>query len=230
MEEKPRQGYRSFATAYGKESLNLYNACKVVDLQENAGPVVCDLTVHPGKSLALHLQDPDGQPLVGVTATGMDAMGSLGALKTAACPVFALDPEQPRRLAFLHGERKLATLVTVRGDEKEPLIVRLAPASAITGRLLDRDGKPIAGADIVPRDAAAVDKREAERVSRSMTPPRTDKDGRFRLEGLFPGMKINIQARTNQGFLVEETTPERKPLQSGATQDLGDIRVKAQTQ
>ncbi len=72
----------------------------------------------------------------------------MGPLKTATCPVFALDPDRPRPMAFLHTERKLAALVTVRGDDQKPLTVRLAPTAAITGRFLDSEGRPLTDAEV----------------------------------------------------------------------------------
>ncbi len=65
---------RTFAVAGGSESPGTINAVKVVDLKENAGPVACDLTVDPGKTLTINLQDPDGKPLTGAVASGLLAV------------------------------------------------------------------------------------------------------------------------------------------------------------
>src|SRR5205085_9987911 len=109
-------------------------------------------------------------------------------LKTARCPVVALDPEQLRRLVLLHPERKLAAIVTVRGDEKEPIVVRLGPTGVITGRLLDIDGQPIAGAYVVVR---YEDRVASGLVGESFfrgAMPQTDPEGRFRLDSIVPGI------------------------------------------
>jgi hypothetical protein len=47
---------------------------------------------------------------------------------------------------------------------------------------------------------------------------------------LVPGIKVNVLVLTNREVFVEKTKREWEPLQAGATLDLGDIRVKAQTQ
>ena len=74
VNKDPESGGRHFDGANGGGVfLDRYNACKVIDLKEGAAPTVCDLTVDPGKTRTLNLEDPDGKPLTGVTASGMGA-------------------------------------------------------------------------------------------------------------------------------------------------------------
>jgi RNA polymerase sigma factor (sigma-70 family) len=211
----------------GVEILEQHNVAKVVDVKEDAGAVTCDLTVDRGKTLTVNLQDPDGKPLPGVMATGLSAFPtSIVTLKTAACPVLALDPAKPRKLAFLHPERNLTAVVTVRGDEKEPPTVRLAPAGVITGRLLDGDGQPIAGADVFVLNMDGTDRDLIGRLTRSAPVPRSDKEGRFRMESVFPDMKFAIIARKGQEGLGEEMRTGHDPIKAGESKDLGDLRMK----
>src|SRR5205823_2692459 len=97
-----------FIIAGGVFGLDSYNVYKVVDLKE--GEVASrDLSVDPGRTLSVNVEDPDGKPLSGVTAWGVTAMRSGGiTLTNATCLVYALDPESPRQLAFVHRERDLA--------------------------------------------------------------------------------------------------------------------------
>jgi hypothetical protein len=204
------------------------NAAKVVDVKEDAGVVACDLSVDQGKTLTVNLQDPDGKLLTGVMATGLSAFpAGVVTLKTAACPVLALDPARPRKVAFLHAERNLSAVVTVRGDEKEPPTVRLAPAGVITGRLLDGDGQPIAGADVYVLNLDGTDRDLIGRLTRSAPVPRSNKEGRFRVEGVFPDVKFAIIARKGQEGLGEEMKTGHDPIKAGETKDLGDLRMKA---
>ncbi len=58
--------------------------------------------------------------------------------------------------------------------------------------------------------------------------PRTDKEGRFRLEMIVPGLRV-VNLRLLKGRQIFESQPrllEIKPLQSGQTLDVGDIRTK----
>jgi hypothetical protein len=235
VDKDPESSGRYFHRADGLSVyLDRYNACKVIDLKEGAAPTVCDLTVDPGKTRTLNLEDPDGKPLTGVTASGMGAVldSATATLKTATCPVFAFDAEQPRQLALLHKQRKLFALVTVRGDSKEPLTVRLAPTGVITGRFLDDTGKPLADAEIF----FGYEENALEDVIGPLywwddSPrPRTDKDGRFRLEGVFPGIKFSLSVSKGRVGFVEEKKTERESLKSGVTVDVGDIRVKPRSQ
>jgi RNA polymerase sigma factor (sigma-70 family) len=224
------KGFRGFATAAGSfEALDINNAVKVLDVKD-AGPVNCDLTVDPGKTLNVNLEDPDGKPVIGVLASGVSVFPRVSLpLKTATCPVFALDPKQPRQLVFLHPERKLAGLITVRGDEKEAPTVRLTATATLTGRLLDPDGHPLAGVDILPLYPDLTISRLLRQVYQGPA-WRTDQQGKFRLEGLIPNEKIDLMFLKGKEAPLEAPKTERPPLKSGETMDLGDIRAKPRDQ
>ncbi len=146
-------------------------------------------------------------------------------LRTATGRIYALDPGKPRPVAFVHADRKLAALVTLRGDEKEPVVIRLTPAAVVTGRALDEDGQPLAGAEVYPLYSAVL----GEQLNRSRTRyvvVETDKDGRFRLEGIVPGLSMGLGFRKGRQMFVPEKRLELKPVESGQTLDAGDLRTK----
>jgi RNA polymerase sigma factor (sigma-70 family) len=219
---------RGIATADGRPvNLKTVNAVKVLDLEEGAGAVTADLTLDPGKTMTIRLQDPDGKPLSGALAAGVaDMPHAVVPLEDDTCRVFALDPERARQVAFLHPEKKLFAVVTVRGDEKEPPAVRLVAPAVVTGRLLDADGKPVAGASILPRYAETAVQMLAGRLERAPGVPKTDKNGLFRLEGVSPGIKVRFSYISDRQELIEEKDTDREPYKSGETANLGDLRVK----
>jgi RNA polymerase sigma factor (sigma-70 family) len=218
--------HRAFVTADGVQALYHQHACKVLDLKEGSAAVTCDLALDPGKTLTIQLRDPQDKPLAGAMAMmGVSAEVKRALpLKSPTCKIYALDPQNPRLAVFLHAERKLAAAVTLRGDEKDPVAIRLAPTGVLTGRVQDEDGQPLAGAEILVFYAKTSSSYVPGFSLRDLL-PRTDKEGRFRVEGVVPGLTVNL------GFLKgKQRLPlpplNIKPLQSGQTRDVGDIRIK----
>jgi hypothetical protein len=221
------QGSPLFIIAGGVFGLDSYNAYKVVDLKEGEAASY-DLSVDPGRTLNVKLEDPEGKPLSGVTAWGITAMGNGGIpLTHATCPVYALDPENPRQLAFLHPKRGLAAAVTLRGDEPGPLTVRLERTGVLTGRALDADGQPMARASVGVRYASRWGDQMVFLLQHRDQLPRADENGLFRVEGIVPGLEFGLGfVEGRQARFLPKTWLKVKPLDAGKTLDLGDVRIK----
>jgi hypothetical protein len=220
----------SFTAANGSiDFLGTENACKVLDPAADAGAVSCDLFVERGRTLRVNIQGPDGKPLAGATVSGMTASWPITfPLTESSCTVYALDPEKPRQVLFLHPGRKLAGQLTVRGDEKQPPTVRLAPTGTVIARVLDADGQAIAGAEIrlaFPSEAAQELYRH---LNQQQEPPRTDDKGCFRLEGMVPDLTFHLQIFKGRTFLVGTPRVGPRRVGAGQTLDLGDIRTRPQ--
>ena len=54
----------------------------------------------------------------------------------------------------------------------------------------------------------------------------TDKDGRFRIEGLAPGMKYGLSAWTPRELTKIHILILGVTVESGQTKDLGDLKIK----
>src|SRR5262249_32867506 len=79
---------------------------------------------------------------------------------------------------FHHKGKNLGFLLKELPEEKAGLlVVKLQPCGSASGRFVDQDGKPVAGSRVALHGAGDVT---------------TDKDGRFRAEGLIPGMKYDL--------------------------------------
>jgi hypothetical protein len=134
---------------------------------------------------------------------------------------------------FAQTEKHHAGSLVVRGDMKGPLRVALKPAATLTGRFITREGKPLTQLEMfAPLYEPIVDPSMPAKPSgpdfgsfpRGL---RTDKDGKFRIENLAPGLKYRINLF--KGFYV--LTPDGQAgtgvtAEAGETKDLGDVTVK----
>ena len=183
----------------------------------------CDLALDPGMTLSGTVVGPDGRPLAGCTAIDLcphTMSFNIVKLASDAFTARALDPKQPRPLVFRHDEKKLAAVLVARGDEKGPLTVHLQPAGTVTGRLLDPDGQPRRGVRISVGYAKG---QFGPRYYSPLQDPRPDDDGRFRIEGLIPGVAYDLGARNGNTSFGTFATGLK--LQPGETRDLGDVKA-----
>jgi RNA polymerase sigma factor (sigma-70 family) len=209
------------------EFLSIQSAVKVVDFAPDAETATCDLFLERGLTATVKIEDADGKPLTGTTVAGVTASWpNTFSIQDATCTIFALDPKKPRRVLFFHAERKLAGSLMLRGDEKEPVVVRLGQTGSVMGHMLDRDGQPLVGADL---QLSAPDRSASElyrQLAQLRPRVRTDKDGRFRVEGIVPDVKFTLGITQGRTFFVGEPRIGSRQVKSGETLDLGEIRVK----
>ena len=104
--------------------------------------------------------------------------------------------------------------------------MRLTPTGAITGRLLDTEGRPLAGATVRPwcwdKSAMELERYLIQRHGQAQT----GADGRFRLEGIFPGLKYDLAFHKGPTGLASDPECKQQQLPSGRALDLGDIRTR----
>jgi RNA polymerase sigma factor (sigma-70 family) len=202
---------------------------------------MCNIVLDRGRTLSGAVVDPQDRPLSETMVCGLNAVLSFAStreeeerLTTPNFTATGLDPKYPRTLIFHHARKKLAKTLVLRGDEKGPLTVRLEPLGAITGRCVDASGKPLPGITVwllIGEKQEKVLPTEflfLGELFRRVLPPNkatTDKDGRFRIEGLIAGLKYDL------GIGPEMKIPKRvlkevagKP---GATVEVGEIKVTA---
>ena len=129
----------------------------------------------------------------------------------------------PRTLVFQHDARKLAGWLKVDPKSAGPLRVRLQPWAAVSGRILDDEGNPRVGLSFLigipdkPRLGGGYITHRPERVS-------TDADGRFRIEGLAPGLTYPLfpTAPTGKwGRRINFT-----PKSAGEERNLGTVAIE----
>jgi beta-lactamase regulating signal transducer with metallopeptidase domain len=185
-----------------------------VDLQGTTGP-----------SVRVSVVDPAGKPLAGLRTNGRFGRSSHDRddMTKPDAEVLNLMPDEERIVVLRHEGRKLGKVVTLKkGDDASgPVVVKLAPLAAITGRVVDDDGNPIPGVRIRPDVLPHGD------FGLSFQPVVTGADGRFRVSdvpaGCDYGLSIEASARTNQSRYGYHSKAEVKP---GETTDIGEFKFK----
>jgi RNA polymerase sigma factor (sigma-70 family) len=194
-----------------------HHAFVPVNPAEDGKGAPCEVRLDPGKTVTGTILGPDSKPLDGVTVHDLKlAWTNPKPLPGPNFTATALDPRLPRRLYFLHRDKHLGAAVLVRGDEDKPLTVRLQPCGSVTGRILDATGKPVAGAMLYGQSEAKYMSVTTGRWWELYLSGRTDKEGRFRVENLIPGVTYHLPVGPQNHVLT---------LRPGQTQDLGDVRV-----
>ena len=196
-----------------------FNALALFDLNPKNESVVRDVVLERAEERKGRVVGPDGQPLAGVSVQGLSARtsGDLNeVLQGAEFTVRGIDFRQrTRALTFHHPDKNLGFHLKELPDEKSwPLTVKLLPCGSFSGRIVDQDGNPLAGCSIYAfaRLGGGLDSGPAFS---------TGKDGRFRADGLVPGVEYSVWRR---GRLLSNIHPGAV-IESGKHTDLGDIKV-----
>ena len=209
-------------STYNYAAPKFYNRVTEIDVPANAEVADRDLTVSHGVSVTLNVQDPQGEPLRGVLASGLMPFAGPGDAEaaTSSLEFKALRPGETRRALLLHKQRRLGRIAEViapeKGADAAPRTITLEPCGIVTGRVVDGEGQPIAG---LLFEAQATPVRDLD----VLAPERltTDAEGKFRFEYLPPGAVYNI-AGYNPQFGFVELSKELK-FEPGETIDLGKI-------
>jgi beta-lactamase regulating signal transducer with metallopeptidase domain len=221
-------GDRAFRTEPRICLASRHHSVAVVEAKENVKNVR-DVPLLRGQTLNVKVVGPDGQPLTGaeVNRRGMEAgqwSGGEVELEGAEFTALGLSEDQPRTLFVRHRAKGLAAARVVRHDDKDPIVIRLEPAGEIVGRLLDQ-GQPAAFVEFRGKlIGSATQQNDWLQIT-------TDKAGRFRIEGLVPGMPYRLRKFRRVGEVYSLSSRESQEpvdliVQSGNTLDLGDVLVE----
>ncbi len=206
-----------------------YHTVAGIDPKVGDESVTCEIRLDRGKTVQGTLVDPDGKPLIGARIEGLQdyfRSWSNEPLPTAGFVVEGIGTGDSRDLLICHDEKKLAASFVVKADETGPITITLQPSGALTGRLIGAGGLPLADAQLT---SSVGSKDESHEFGSIREPIRTDKDGRFRAEGLAPGRKYQflhwVNPRADGRRYVEMTGAKDVVAASGETRDLGDLTV-----
>ncbi len=210
------------------EFLSNEHAVKVVDVGAS-GETRVDLYVDRGVTAKLTVQDAAGRPLAGAWVAGLtDHWPITYRLTEPTATVYALDPAKHRTLVLYHPDRGLGGTVTVRGDEKEPVVAKLQPLARVTGRLLDADGQPLGGLLVWLAHPRQIDSELYRFAAPAGARTVTDKAGRFTLDAVVPGVRTDLQIVKGREFYNSRPRLPQFRLKPGENFDLGDRRLAPQ--
>jgi RNA polymerase sigma factor (sigma-70 family) len=158
------------------------------------------LSIRPGLALAGEVTDADGRPLPGVElhlARGEDPLLGEDAGRTGPAGAFrigALPPGTFHLTMIAEGHPALTRRFALPGDDRAPVVWKLPRGVELAGRVVDRDGLPVAGA----RVTASPDTTGDEGVLMSAR-AFSGSDGSFRVRGVIPGPSSLIAERRGLG-------------------------------
>jgi protocatechuate 3,4-dioxygenase beta subunit len=205
------------------------NWCKVLQIKAGTKTVEQDIVQELAAALPIRLQDTEGIPLTNVWVTGSrfaEWVPHPVKCEKSECMAYQLEPGKPRLMIFYHEKRKLAGTLTLKGDEKSPVVAKLGPSGAVKGRLLDADGKPLAGVAVGVHYRQRV-AEEVHNVVHHARPIVTDANGDFTVDELIPEQKLELSFQF--GKRKFERTPKLAnpaiEVKSGEVRDLGAIMV-----
>src|SRR5262249_54897327 len=205
---------------------------RFIDVPARSGPVPVALEMAGGPSRGGRLTGPDGLPVGGAQAYGLSACEWWGTVRSRPLDadtfeVGGLEPGHPRLLVFTHKARKLVGAAVLKDEDLKstaPLEVKLVPAAAITGRLLDDDGLPWAG---VPLNVWMSGPDQPTRLGfgcRFGEAVTSDAQGRFRIEAFVPGVETEVTIET--GVTINGSNALQKlALKPGEVRDLSDVKA-----
>jgi hypothetical protein len=203
-------------------------AYKLIEPAEGADSLKLDLRLDRGKAVSGKVFDPDGKPATGVVAHGLtpESFRSL-ALTDGSFTAVALEPKHPRGVVFIDTARKLAGAIRLRGDERGSPVVKLQAWSAVTGRVVDADGKPCPG---IRMKLLALHPylNSGYYPAIEWIEAKTDATGRFRLDVPIGNMsKLLRPYRNGKGLQTIKELPDLN-VQPGEVREVGDIAVRFQ--
>jgi RNA polymerase sigma factor (sigma-70 family) len=218
----------------------LEHGVRIIDVPAEGKPFEVNFALDRGVTGRIRIEGPDGKPVTGTTILGLAHAstpatpqgGTLATSSEATVTVLALDPKAaPRQIIAWHSEKKLGGMATIRGDEKEPVVVKVAPLADITGKFVTADGKPVAGASVLIDAAEEIEGMRAFLSLQfgvgSRSRVRTAADGSFTIPGLIPGVEYTVRMVKDKNYFPRERgekPPTAKP-EAGKLTDLGTIDV-----
>jgi beta-lactamase regulating signal transducer with metallopeptidase domain/protocatechuate 3,4-dioxygenase beta subunit len=176
------------------------------------------LPIEAGLEVYGKIVDPQGAPLPGGIMSSADYSDfwRTHAIRDNTFHVQGYYHDAPRELFFFNAERNMAGHYHLAGSPPENLVIKLAPAGSIRGRLVDKQGAALARIELT---GEGIPSSRHEGPDYMLA---TDDDGNFLIRGLIPGRRYTVEGRGGEqyGRLLEDVTVE-----AGPPKDVGDVTL-----
>ncbi|HQU46425.1 MAG TPA: carboxypeptidase-like regulatory domain-containing protein, partial [Pirellulales bacterium] len=193
-----------------------YNHVELIDPAEGEASLTRNVELMPGRTLEVKVVGPDGQPMAGARVRGAgNSAFEIDKFDKAEFTVTGLNPRIERKLIVELPEQRLAAFRLLRGEQVGPLVINLGPCGVVTGRMLDAEGKPL--------ENTLLQFGRQWSFPADFT-PKTDVDGKFRVDGLVPGLPYGITLKL-PGKVGMSRPAQDIVVAAGERKDLGDVRL-----
>ena len=182
-----------------------------------------DIVLDPAGTVEGSVVDPDGRPVpdaivyaIGMTSPGVEDQDAVRNTTTGADGGFRLSglPGGNTDLGVVSADHAPALIRDVRVIPRETVVVTetilLTPGVTIAGRVVDREGEPVADAWVQifrDKDLRRFKLPGRQALDSAGTVARTDEDGRFTGTGLAPG-NYTVEASHPGMFAVQAALSE----------------------
>jgi RNA polymerase sigma factor (sigma-70 family) len=217
---------------------NEINWRKTIETNETDRELTLEIELDPAPRTQVKVVDVDGKAVTGTHATGVvcaDFHRPTHHPDADTVTAFDVAPEEKRLLAVVHAKRRLVGTLTVRADDKNP-VVKLGPGGTLTGRVVDPDGKPVGdvtvivyyGRRAVGEASEPLNAEAAEVLRTGRRVALTAADGAFRFDALFPGEEFRLTFTKGKKRLGPEYAKAARYTieKHGDALALGDLKLK----
>ena len=135
---------------------------------------------------------PDGKSLTGTRAFNLRGLGTFTEQPIATDELRVPRPPSGRKrlIWFNHEQKKLAGAITISGDSSGSVTAKLLAWGVISGRVVDEKGNPRPGLMVHLKSGPRSGPPELEERATLRGP--VGRDGRYRLEGVIPGLDYHM--------------------------------------
>jgi hypothetical protein len=217
---------RPFPNVGGSLSPRHCHAFEAISPSDPSRVYECDLALTPAPEPTVTILDPEGNPLAGATVSGIPPAdvareGWWQSREKAVFRVAGLTDHRIRRIFIYHVARRLAGTLAVRDADPSPLVARLRPWGVVSGRLVDRAGRPRPGVKLSYHETIAGKTPFPRHIPLDVS---TDAGGRFAFEGLSPEIEYTIRVATASSIAPAMRVGEAHTLEPGESKTLGDVQ------